>query len=187
MCMFISCAVQEMVSSPPATYTSPSLAMMRCAARAMVCRPDEQKRFTVMPDTVMGQPARRAAWRAMLAPLAPSGVPQPMMTSSTSAASIPARWMACSITWPPSVAPCVMLKAPFQLLVKGVRAVDTITADVMLDPCSVVWLVAYWKVLPSAASLASSGAGFQNAASSSGFLAKRFMACTTLNRPTSLA
>ena len=54
----------------------------------LVARPD-------MPDTVMGQPARSAAWRAMLAPLAPSGVPQPMMTSSTSAASMPARWMAC--------------------------------------------------------------------------------------------
>ena len=52
---------------------------------------DEQKRLIVMPETVTGQPARRAIWRAMLAPVAPSGVPQPMMTSSTSAASMPAR------------------------------------------------------------------------------------------------
>ena len=91
MWVFISCCTQEMLSTPPATYTSPSLAMMRCAAMAMVCRPDEQKRLTVTPDAVMGRPARSAIWRAMLAPVAPSGLAQPMMTSSTSAASMPAR------------------------------------------------------------------------------------------------
>jgi hypothetical protein len=37
------------------------------------------------------QPARSAIWRAMLEPVAPSGVAQPMMTSSTSAGSMPAR------------------------------------------------------------------------------------------------
>ncbi len=39
------------------------------------------------------------------------------------------------------------------------------------------------KVLPSAASRASSGAGCHDAASSSGLAAKRFMVCTTLYRP----
>jgi hypothetical protein len=73
MCLFISCCTQEMLSTPPATKTSASPAMMRWAARAMVCRPDEQKRLTVMPDTVTGQPARSAIWRAMLAPGAPFG------------------------------------------------------------------------------------------------------------------
>ena len=107
--------------------------MMRCAASAIVCRPDEQKRFTVMPDTVTGQPARKAIWRAMLAPVAPSGLAQPMMTSSTSPASMPARLMACSTAWPPSVAPWVMLNAPFQLLASGVRAVETMTALLMGD------------------------------------------------------
>src|SRR5665811_564585 len=131
MCVFISCCTQEIASTPPATKISPSPAMMRCDARAIVCRLDEQKRFTVMPGTVTGQPARRAIWRAMLAPVAPSGVAQPMMTSSISAGSRPARLMACSTAWPPSVAPCVMLKEPFQLLASGVRAVETITADVM--------------------------------------------------------
>ena len=47
--------------------------MTRCAAMAMVCRPEEQKRFTVTPAVVTGQPARSAIWRAMLAPVAPSG------------------------------------------------------------------------------------------------------------------
>src|SRR5512139_1889613 len=105
--------------------------MMRCAAMAMVCRPEEQKRLMVTPDTVTGQPAARATWRAMLEPVAPSGVAQPISTSSTSAASMPARWMACLTAWPPRVAPWVMLKAPFQLLARGVRAVETITAFVI--------------------------------------------------------
>ena len=59
---------------------------------------------------------------------------QPMMTSSTSAPSMPARCTACCTAWPPSVAPWVMLNEPFQLLASGVRAVDTITADVMVSP-----------------------------------------------------
>ena len=56
--------VRLMLSSPPATMQSASPAMMRCAAIAMVCRPDEQKRFTVTPLTVTGMPGadrRRAA------------------------------------------------------------------------------------------------------------------------------
>ena len=106
--------------------------MMRCAAVAMVCRPDEQKRLMVMPEVVIGRPARSAIWRAMLEPVAPSGVAQPMITSSTEAGSMPARCTACCTAWPPSVAPCVMLKAPFQLLASGVRAVETMTALVMV-------------------------------------------------------
>ena len=123
--------VSEMLSSPPATMQSASPAMMRCAAIAMVCRPDEQKRFTVTPLTVTGMPARIAESRAMLLPVAFSGVAQPSTTSSTSAGSIPARSTACFTTWPPSVAPCVMLKAPRNALPIGVRAVDTMTASVI--------------------------------------------------------
>ncbi len=60
MCWFISCCTQEMLSTPPATKTSPSPAMMRCEAIAMVCRPLLQKRLTVAPLTVTGRPARSA-------------------------------------------------------------------------------------------------------------------------------
>src|SRR5476651_1429949 len=67
---------------------SPSPAMMRWAAVAMVCRPDEQKRLMVMPPVVTGQPPRMAIWRAMLPPVAPSGLAQPASTSSTSPASV---------------------------------------------------------------------------------------------------
>ncbi len=73
MCWFISCCTQEMLSTPPATYTSPSPAMTRCAARAMACRPEEQKRLMVMPEVVTGRPAASAIWRAMFRPVAPSG------------------------------------------------------------------------------------------------------------------
>src|SRR3982751_704699 len=93
--------------------------MTRCATMAMVCRPDEQKRLTVAPETVIGKSAIRAIWRAMLAPVAPSGFAHPMRTSSTSPGSMPARCTACLTAWPPSVAPCVMLKAHFQLLARG--------------------------------------------------------------------
>src|SRR3954468_11999967 len=105
--------------------------MMRWAAIAIVCNPLEQKRLTVTPATETGRPARSATWRAMLAPVAPSGLAQPISTSSTSAPSMPARSSAAFTAWPPSSAPCVMLKAPFQLLQSGVRAVETMTASVM--------------------------------------------------------
>ena len=57
MCVFISFCTQEIDSTPPATRMSASPAMTRCAASAIVCRPDEQKRLTVIPGTVTGQPA----------------------------------------------------------------------------------------------------------------------------------
>ena len=106
--------------------------MMRCAAIAMVCRPLEQKRLTVTPPVVIGSPAASAIWRAMLLPVAPSGVAQPISTSSTAAGSMPARSTAALTAKPPSVAPWVMLKAPFQLLARGVRAVETMTALLMV-------------------------------------------------------
>src|SRR5687767_4276602 len=108
---------------------SPSPAITRCAASATVCRPEEQKRFTVMPETVTGSPARIAIWRAMLPPVAPSGVAQPMITSSTSCGSTFARLSAACTTWPPILAPWVWLRAPRQLLHSGVLAVATMTAS----------------------------------------------------------
>src|SRR5437868_3138604 len=121
----------EIDSTPPATNTSPSPARIRWLARAMVCRPEEQKRLTVIPGTVTGQPARIAIWRAMFQPVAPSGLAQPMITSSTSSASTLARSSAACTTWPPIFAPWVVLSAPRQLLQSGVRAVETITASVI--------------------------------------------------------
>ena len=58
---------------------------------------DEQKRLTVRPDTLTGQPARLAMIRAMLLPVAPSGT-RPITTSSTSAGSTRARSSAALTT-----------------------------------------------------------------------------------------
>ena len=71
------------------------------------------------------------AWRAMLPPVAPSGLAQPSVTSSTSPGSMPARLTACWMTWPPMSAPWVRLKAPRTALPIGVRAVETMTASTM--------------------------------------------------------
>ena len=96
--MLSSCCTQEIDSTPPATYTSPSPHWMRWAAMEIALRPDEQKRLTVRPDTLTGQPARLAMIRAMLLPVAPSGNAHPITTSSTSAGSTRARSSAALTT-----------------------------------------------------------------------------------------
>jgi hypothetical protein len=50
--------VLDMCSVPPATIVVAKPAMMRSAAFAIVCRPDEQNRFTVCAGTSAGSPAR---------------------------------------------------------------------------------------------------------------------------------
>ena len=89
---------------PPMAIGAPSL-MMYLAAVAIAIRPDEHWRSRVMPDTVTGRPARRAAWRAMLLPVVPCSSAQPNTTSSISAGSMPARSTTAAIEWPARVAP----------------------------------------------------------------------------------
>ncbi len=50
---------------PPIAASTPSL-MIWCAATAIACNPDEQKRFMVVPATEVGRPASMAEVRAML-------------------------------------------------------------------------------------------------------------------------
>ena len=66
-------------------------------AIAIVCIPDEQNLFTVTPAVETGRPALMADCLAMLTPVAPSGVPHPIITSSTSDGSIFALSIACFI------------------------------------------------------------------------------------------
>src|SRR4029453_14580720 len=73
-------------SPPPITASAPSFSTM-CAAVATACRPEEQKRLTVCPATVVGNPAMTATLRPALKPCGPSGKPVPMTTSSISAGS----------------------------------------------------------------------------------------------------
>src|SRR5258706_14803684 len=104
---------------------------MRADAVATGGRPDDRRRFTVTPAVGTGRRARTALGGALFPPVAPSGLAQPMITSSTSAESMPARETAWRTACAPRVAPWVMLKAPRQDLQRGVRAVETITASVI--------------------------------------------------------
>ena len=59
-----------MLSTPPPMAASAPSCMIWCAAMAMACRPDEQKRFTVVAgdrDRQAGQQRRHAARRSCLA------------------------------------------------------------------------------------------------------------------------
>jgi len=76
-----------MLSVPPATMTSAPPPRMRSAARAIACRPDAQKRLTVIAEHSTGNPARRLAMRATFMPCSASGMAHPMMTSSISRGS----------------------------------------------------------------------------------------------------
>src|SRR5262249_53976918 len=124
--------------------------MIRCDAMAMVCSPDEQNRFTVIPDVVTGHPARIAICRAMLRPVAPSGFAHPIITSSISPGSSRARSIAWRSACPPSVAPWVMLNAPRQLLQSGVRAVETITASGITTSREASVLLSFYNLSPHA-------------------------------------
>ncbi len=63
----------EMLSTPPAIIAGTPSTTMRPAAIAMACRPEAQKRLTVVPAMPIGSPARTTACRAMLRPVVPSG------------------------------------------------------------------------------------------------------------------
>src|SRR5665213_908693 len=116
-------------STPPATTIFEPSTTTRLAAAAIASSPDAQKRLTVCPGTLEGQPARRAAVRPTLLPVAPSGSPQQITTSSTSAGSTFARSIARATAWAASVVPCVGLNAPRKARPIGVRAAETIAAS----------------------------------------------------------
>ena len=79
--------IMVMDSTPPATTISAPPAMMRSAAMAIACRPEEQKRLMVMAEISTGRPARSEAMRATFMPCSASGMAQPRMTSSISLGS----------------------------------------------------------------------------------------------------
>ena len=79
--------IMVMDSTPPATIVSAPPAMMRSAAMAIACRPEEQKRLMVIAEISTGRPARSDAMRATFMPCSASGMAQPRMTSSISLGS----------------------------------------------------------------------------------------------------
>jgi len=76
-----------MDSTPAPMVTSDHPIWTLAVARAMASRPEAQKRLTVAPDTLLGNPAIRAATRPMFRPCSASGKAQPTMTSSKSSKS----------------------------------------------------------------------------------------------------
>ena len=105
--------------------------MICLAAVATAISPEAHCRSMLIPGTVVGMPARSAAWRPMLVACEPCWRPQPITTSSTMPGSMPARFTACSRAKPARVCDCVLLNAPRKALPIGVRAVETITASRM--------------------------------------------------------
>src|SRR5256885_6027082 len=80
-----------MFSTPPATNTSPSPALIAWAALAAACNPEPHSRFTVWPGTSTGRPATSDAMRATLRLSSPAWLVHPRITSSMLAGSMPER------------------------------------------------------------------------------------------------
>src|SRR3954469_5941902 len=98
----------------------------------MDCSPEAQNRLTVTADALCGTPARRLAMRATFRPCSPSGMAQPRMTSSTSAASSAGtRASAAVIAAAARSSGRVWRSAPFGALPTGVRTAATMTASGM--------------------------------------------------------
>src|SRR6266851_4289817 len=73
-----------MDSTPAATYASPSPARIAWNAIRIVCRLDAQNRFPVVPGTVSGSSASKAARRPRFIPCFSCGNPHPTITSTIS-------------------------------------------------------------------------------------------------------
>src|SRR5206468_12896593 len=106
-----------------------SSTMTLFAAVAMAMSPEEHWRSILMPAVVTGNPAAIAHWRAILDPCVPCWRAAPMMTSSTSPGSTPARSKTARMTGATMLGASRLLNEPRYDLVNPVRAVDTITAS----------------------------------------------------------
>src|SRR5260370_10062236 len=123
-----------MLSTPPPIAASTPSLRISCAAIAMACKPEEQKRFTVVAATDAGNPARIADMRAMLAPCIPCGCAHPRMTSLTSAGS------SAGVLRKTSFMQCaarssgrVILNDPRNDFASAVRELATTTASLMTN------------------------------------------------------
>src|SRR6266487_3334150 len=76
---------------PPATSRSAMPSSTYWAAVAIALMPDRQTLLTVRAGTVIGTPARVAAWRAVIWPW-PAWSTWPMTTCRTASGEMPARW-----------------------------------------------------------------------------------------------
>ena len=85
---------RDMDSTPPATTRSSQSERTFCAAMFTASRPEAQKRLSCTPEAWKSQPAASAAVLAMHEPCSPTGVTQPITTSST--CEVSRSWRDCS-------------------------------------------------------------------------------------------
>ena len=130
--------IMVMDSIPPATITSAPPAMMRSAAIAIACSPEEQKRLMVIAETSTGRPARSDAMRATFIPCSASGMAQPRMTSSISfGSSCGTRSSAPLMATAASSSGRVARSVPLNARPTGVRTEETMTTSRIVQSSSV--------------------------------------------------
>src|SRR5579883_336395 len=124
---------RDILSTPPATTTSPNPNMMLCAAILTACKLDAQKRLTVTPAAVSGSPASAPTRRARFMPCSPSGKAQPIITSSIKARSrLGTRSTAARTARAARSSARTSSSAPLPARPIGVRTALTMTASVIL-------------------------------------------------------
>jgi len=109
--------------------------MIRSAAIAIVCEPEEQKRLTVTAGTSCGSPARNEAMRATFAPDSASGVAQPRITSSIVSGGSPGRRFSKSLMTAAAMSSGrVVRNVPLGAFPTAVRTAATMTASFISEP-----------------------------------------------------
>src|SRR6267142_2830155 len=124
----ITYGARVMFSTPPATNASPSPALIACAALAIACSPEPQRRLTVCPGTSTGKPASSAAIRATLRLSSPAWFVQPRITSSRRAGSKETRSTAPRTAMAARSSARTSARAP-PARPTGVRTAETIRAS----------------------------------------------------------
>jgi hypothetical protein len=104
--------------------------MIRSAAKAMACSPDEQKRLIVTAEDSLGTPASHDACLATFIPCSASGIAHPSITSSIISGSSPGvRSIAAFMTVPAMSSGLVSFSVPRGALPTAVLNAETITAS----------------------------------------------------------
>src|SRR5574343_38336 len=132
-----------MDSMPPTTVMSDEPARMPSWPTMVAFMPEPHTLLTIAQPADSGRPACRAAWRTGACPR-PAGSTQPIRTSFTRLASMPARSTAALMAAAPSCGAVRPPKAPWKAPI-GVRAADTMTIGSFML-CFSFCLVCYgWK------------------------------------------
>ena len=113
-----------MLSTPAAMTRSCVPDSTACAAKCSACWDEPHCRSTVTPGTLSGSPADSHACRAMSSDCGPIWETQPMITSSTAAASMPVRATSSRSTCAARSTGLSFASPPFRLPT-GVRTAPT--------------------------------------------------------------